>query len=300
MKATQNTRSNYAIELILLCMLAGFMPSCTPSDKPSSEQQEAEEMPTGEPQPEGEITILSGPVTMSQVAQGAKEFEDLYVNATPNLHNDDVKVELDDWMNDLLTKFPNSPDTGYVFHYGMNEKDNELHPCYIMSTGSRDTSDPMTTCFRPFPGNEFHPNPHYLLLAGDASSPAYRAIDQTAFDALTNRYKSNMKRLESGTARKVTDYPNHPFYVFHQGSEFALFHATCAPSDPEVMTIRHCAGQLPATDAEYQVPVFILEGEQTTQTKYTGKAFDVGNLCPPHCRRVPFDPNDPFLPCYDE
>lgn len=218
-------------------------------------------------------------------------FEDEYT-AKAGLHARVIKIQYTPALKAIFTLANYSGPDGLVFHYGFNPYTKCLS--YLIGPGTTNGGN-----FTPSPiPNLFGSDPGYLEISEDSLSPVPRRLSE--FDALTKDYWCNIIR-SSAPINTIT--PEHARMVFHPRAElvsfdseysyitspYLYFYHGASMNRPHTLMIRfgNDAGPLGIDDIDYTLAPY-------SGTRYTKKAFNIGQLCPPGCASVA--PNCPTTP----
>lgn len=227
--------------------------------------------------------IASAPRNDVETAAAITAFQTAYGNSFPEL-----KVALQTGLHTLLQSNPNTPYDGLVFHYGLSNDQKTI--LYIIGPG---VQDPATEYFTagPFPsGANGQSTAHYLLLDAAAPNAAFRPIDDAEYCRLTDNYYQNMTMTMGGQTNPIRNDPDHPYLVYHQGSELNQFYLDNTGLNPTHLHIAHGADNRNPAATKYHMP-YLMFGDGTapfplagdSNPTYLSKALDVGHLCPPFC-----------------
>jgi len=228
-------------------------------------------------------------ITELDFVEGKTTFDQDYT-ATKGLHKKHIKIQYTPTLRAIFTlaNYPNLD--GLVFHFGFNPNTKCLS--YLIGPGTKSGNQ-----FTPSPiPNLFGSEPGYLEVSDSSLAIVPRRVSE--FTALTKDYWCNILRSN----RHINTIPNHSRMVFHPRTELIDFDSEYnyistpylyfyhgAKNDengaenirPHSLMIRfgNDVGPVGIDNINYlQAPY--------NGTRYTKKAFNIGQLCPPGCNEA--------------
>lgn len=233
---------------------------------------------------------ITGPVNCSEFKTSIEEFGRRY-SANGPLDYFPTKISIDSTNNELIDLFKSiaSEDRyGLVFHYGYEETTTGDKIVYILSRGTLEDSTGVQYC--PFPSGENNQDtPHFLLLEPDGNKP-FKAIDQTQFNAYTEKYFQEM-RYDSNPLLLNT----HSKMVYHEPDSLVRFYDAFSSFSDLHLYINHGSVPSKSNSMVYHAPIlsmgdqnifYEIDDTPSAPNVFVKKALDIGQLCPPNCGLV--------------
>jgi len=238
---------------------------------------------------------MSEPINLSQFRIATNSFGLRYYTENV-LNKESIVIPFEPVINSLFQLYPNTNDTGLVFHYGLSEDLKNL--VYMISPGNQNPTNDFIS-WTAFPERTNNQNiPHYILLSGAGENGAITYLDEAAFCKYQNRYRENIMMISDtsdtsdtsdSSIKKISD---HPYMVYHQGKQLNLFH-TQRQKNPSHLYLFHGLGNRDQGQPPFHIPLllwgddktaFEIDDDRSENGKYVNKAFDLGHPCPTYCK----------------